>query len=598
MDARSESAEDQKNSEIHVLNDAVARRIAAGEVIDRPCAVVRELLDNAVDSGAGDITLHIEGGGTDCIRVSDDGRGMSPGDLELCRLPHATSKISSLEDLEKVSTLGFRGEALAGIAACSRLDILSAPREANAHRLVVHGGKKLELKADGGAPGTVVTVRDLFFNMPARRRFLKSGRTETNLSRQIFLEKTLAHPGLSFRFFADGSLKLFLPAGSYTERVKAAWPRLAPGDEWWETRGGGEGFEVVIVHARPELSRGDRRYIHIYANRRRIDEFALIQGVQHAYDAWMPGGAFPMAFIFMEINPALVDFNVHPAKKEARFRDMPALRRCVVDILRERLSAASYRKRSSEGVPEGFQARFEPPEFSGDRRGALAGGALGEPGRPGREESAAFAEAVGAPRNREKVRGKLPRFSPSPMEPGANFRYLGQAMGVFLVAESAGSLFIVDQHAAHEKVLFERFRLAEADSQRLLIPRILELDQAARMRLELRRERLEGMGMAFERGADGEWALTAVPAAACGMENEVAGFIEDGAGDAESFEKELWADLACKAAVKDKMPLDDAGANRLLTDTFALEVPRCPHGRPLWFEVSRNELFELVGRTV
>ena len=223
---------------------------------------------------------------------------------------------------------------------------------------------------------------------------------------------------------------------------------------------------------------------------------------------------------------------------------------------------------------------------------------MGEPGRPGQEESAAFAEAAVALRDREKGRGKLPRFSPSPMEPGANFRYLGQAMGVFLVAESAGSLFIVDQHAAHEKVLFERFRLAEADSQRLLIPRTLELDQAARMRLELRRERLEGMGMAFERGTDGEWALTAVPAAACGMENEVAGFIEDGAGDAESFEKELWADLACKAAVKDKMPLDDAGANRLLADTFALEVPRCPHGRPLWFEVSRSELFELVGRTV
>ena len=583
---------------IRVLDEAVARRIAAGEVIDRPCAAVRELLDNAVDSGADDITLHIEGGGIDFIRVSDNGRGMGPEDLELCRLPHATSKISSLEDLEKVSTLGFRGEALAAVAACSRLDILSAPRNANAHRLVVHGGKKLELKAAGAAPGTAVTVRDLFFNMPARRRFLKSGRTETNLSRQIFLEKALAHPGLSFRFFADGDLKAFLPAGSYTEKVKAAWPRLAPGNEWWETRGSGEGFEMVIVHARPEVSRGDRRYIHIYANRRRIDEFALVQGLQHAYDAWMPGGAFPMAFLFIEIDPALVDFNIHPAKKQARFRDLPALRRCVVDTLRERLSADSYRRRPSAGGSEGFQARFDRPEFTPGRRNSMPSEAPGESGKPGAKQSAAFAEAAEAIRGREKKRGKLPRFSPAPMEPGVSFRYLGQAMGVFLVAESSGSLFIVDQHAAHEKVLFERFRRAEADSQRLLIPRPLELDEGARMRLELRRERLEAMGMAFEHGEGGEWTLTAVPAAAEGLENEVALFIEDGAGDAEGFEKELWADLACKAAVKDRMPLDDAEANRLLEDTFALEVPRCPHGRPLWFEVSRSELFELVGRTV
>ena len=184
------------------------------------------------------------------------------------------------------------------------------------------------------------------------------------------------------------------------------------------------------------------------------------------------------------------------------------------------------------------------------------------------------------------------------MESSRPFRYLGQLMGVFLMAESSGSLFIVDQHAAHERILFERFRRSAAASEGLLIPRPLDLDDTARMRLELRREKLESLGIAFHQSPGGVWALTALPQAARGLENEVAEFIEAGAGDAEGFEKELWADLACKGALKDNALLDGEGAKRLLTDAFALENPRCPHGRPIWFEVSREELFELVGRSV
>ena len=613
---------------MRVLGEPVARKIAAGEVIDRPYAAVRELLDNAVDAGARNITLSLTGGGIDEIRVTDDGSGMTRDDLEVCWLPHATSKIETVDDLERVRTLGFRGEALSSMAACSRLEIVSV-RGGSAMRLSVNGGKQIELASHRGAPGTTVSVRDLFFNMPARRRFLKSGRTEGTLCRRIFMEKAAAHPELSFRLFSEGVMKLFLPAGGSSGRIAASWPRLSPPAGWLETTAAGDGFTLTAVHARPEVSRKDRQYIQIYANRRRIEEFALMQAVQHAYDPWMPGGAFPVAFIFVEIDPMLVDFNIHPAKKEARFRDLPAVRHRLIEAIKDRLTGESYRVRAAgdeagqgvlitgkdAGRPEmpgpGQQPGFGVPEHHDSRRppAAAYGSASGYGGstaserrifrqKPDAGEREAFAEAAARIREGGPSAKRLERHVPIRPVDGAGFRYLGQVMGVFLVAESSGSLFIVDQHAAHERILYERYRDGEPEPERLLIPRLLELDRQALMKLELRRERLAGLGVEIDRDEDGNWTLTALPRAAAGMEADVARFLEDGAGDAEALEKDLWADLACKAAVKDNSILDDDAARHLLEQAFALETPRCPHGRPIWFEVSRKELFELVGRTV
>ncbi len=570
---------------VRVLSELVARRIAAGEVIDRPTAAVRELLDNAIDSGADEITLTLEGGGIDTVHVTDNGCGMVREDLEVCWLPHATSKIEAVEDLEKVKTLGFRGEALSSLAACSRLEIVSV-REDEALRLTVHGGKMLELISHRGAPGTAVSVKDLFFNMPARRRFLKSRRAETTMCRRIFLEKAAAHPEIAFRLFVDGVLKNFLPAGTLLERISTAWPRLAPPGSWWETTAEGDGFRINAVHARPEVSRKDRQYIQIYTNRRRIDEFALVQAVQYAYDPWMPGGAFPAAFIFIDVDPVLVDFNIHPAKKEARFRDLPAIRHRLIEALKDRLTGESYRKRAENTESGPIQKSF--PVVAASRTPTGFDAAV--TGYPTRKDAEIFSNTV--------VGRRLERFSPRPIKNGEEFRYLGQMMGVFLVAESSGSLYIVDQHAAHERILYEQFRTADPGSERLLIPRVLELEKAARMRLELRRDRLAALGLEIEQNGDGEWILTALPGIARDLEDTVVTFLEAGAGDAEGLEKSLWADLACKAAVKDNSTLDDEAARHLLKEAFALETPRCPHGRPIWFEISRTELFELVGRTV
>ena len=588
---------------VHILSESVARRIAAGEVVDRPYAVARELLDNAIDAKADDINVHLRHGGVDEIRVTDNGHGMSKDDLSICWKPHATSKISTLDDLEKTTTLGFRGEALASLAACSRVEITTAS-DGSAHRLAVHGGKIINHGPSSGPRGTTVSVRDLFFNMPARRQFLKSTMAETRLCRQVFLEKAVAHPELSFRLFVDGQLKIYLPKDSILARVIACWPGLAPMAAWWISKGEYEDLDITVVHARPEISRKDRQQIKIFTNRRRIDEFGLVQGVVHAYDTLMPGGAFPIALVFIEINPSLVDFNIHPGKKEARFKDLPLIRHRLIEVIKNRLSTESYEKRLNP--PETFNETNQlfPSESKPNPKSSAPIGMTAHDNSASFRNPAPFrqnqAEAfVAATKElREKDGNRRERFNPIPMEKNIEFRYMGQAFGLFLLAEVAETLFIVDQHAAHERILFEKLRSSEPVSEQLLIPRRLHLNQVALMRLELRREGLEKLGLVFNCNEENEWEMTGLPHVARGLEDELVDFIENGMGDPENLQKDLWADIACKAAVKSNDLLDDDTARRLLHDAFNLDSPRCPHGRPIWFEISKQELFDCIGRNV
>ncbi len=580
--------------DVQILSRTVSQRIAAGEVIDRPYAAVRELLDNAIDAKATDISVYIQSGGIDEIRVSDNGHGMSEENLALCWLPHATSKLSTIDDLERIATLGFRGEALSSLAVCSRLEIISKPFE-EAFRLCVHGGKVLEQGISSGQPGTTVSVKNLFFNLPARRQFLKSTRAETTLCRRAFLEKAAAHPEINFRLFIDGQLKTFLPSGSYIDRVSLCWPGLGSQSTWWESNHISDDSSVTIIHARPEISRKDRMYIHINVNRRRIDEYSLVQGVVHAYDSWLPGGTFPIAFVFIEIDPQLVDFNIHPAKREVRFRDLPSIRHQVIETIKDRLDRESYEKRSSIKAPLKENNAYLPSWKSAETYEYTAYNQTSYRAKP--QQAEIFAETTRKLRESDHKHEPFKRFNPVPLEKNTEFRYLGQVMGVFLLAESSDSLFIVDQHAAHERILYEKLCNSEPVTEHLLFPLRLNLDRTALMRLELRMDRLERMGLKFEKNND-EWELTALPLAAKGLEGELVESIEDGIGSPEDFEKSLWADVACKTAVKDRNVLDDDAARQILRDAFNLDTPRCPHGRPIWFEISRNELFELMGRRV
>ncbi|HUX12188.1 MAG TPA: DNA mismatch repair endonuclease MutL, partial [Spirochaetia bacterium] len=448
---------------IHVLRDEVARKIAAGEVVERPHSVVRELLDNALDAGAGEIQIHLSKGGMQQIRVVDDGAGMGIADLELCWLPHATSKIETEEDLATTRSLGFRGEALSSIATVARLEIVSTPSDGNpAGRLVVHGGTRIALQPWRGPKGTSVDVGELFYSLPARRKFLRTAGAESAMCRLVILDRALAFPGTGFRYFTEGSLKAFFPSArgpavhnagfdegptprELERRILQVFPNVVEQAFLKTVSGSGPGFSFNAVLETPDLFRTDRKFIQIFVNRRRIWDFAFVQAVEYAFAGYLPGGRYPIAFLFINVDPRLVDFNIHPAKREARFRNAAEIHHRIVEVLGSFLAANAKRIAVS-----GFQSAST----------LLDGFAADRPVRTGGDKTAV--------RNAQPAGGVLP--SPSGhnsvgfdlknrLDPGEKtaVRYLGQIMGLFLVAEIDDRLLVVDQHAAHERLLFDRF---------------------------------------------------------------------------------------------------------------------------------------------
>ncbi|MDR0708437.1 MAG: DNA mismatch repair endonuclease MutL, partial [Spirochaetaceae bacterium] len=376
---------------IEILPPEEARKIAAGEVIDRPAALVREFLDNAIDSGASTCETFIEEGGIRKTEVIDDGSGMSREDLSLCFEAHATSKIRCLEDLGAAETLGFRGEALAAAAAVSRLEILSSEDGREAWLLETGPGASGEarLTQSRRVKGSSVRALRLFDTIPARRRFLKREGSEAQLCRQIFSEKALAFPALNFRFTQDGKLRCgFPPAASYKERFAQVLLDRAEAAFLREITANGPGFSVVIVAGGPELCRSDRRQQYCFANGRRVQDYSLMQAFEYGLQHWFPNGTHPVGAIFIDIDPALADFNIHPAKREARFRDPGAIHHAITSALGDYarrsfamgagLSGPAYGasgKAGGTGTPSWFEksadTENENVRFSGARRLAL-----------------------------------------------------------------------------------------------------------------------------------------------------------------------------------------------------------------------------------
>lgn len=587
---------------VALLEESVARRIAAGEVIERPASVVRELLDNAIDAGSREISLHIDGGGIDRIRLVDDGSGMSREDLELCWLPHATSKIRSVADLERVGTLGFRGEALSSVAACARLEIISATDDSgSAGRLLIQGGKQIVLEPHRGSKGTVIDVADLFYSLPARKNFLKRASAEWQQCRKTFLEKALPFPEVSFRLYKDGQMNLFLPQGSLKERVLAGFPQLGPASFFTHLADESEGFSLDIIAGSPELHRRNRQGIHIFANNRSLDEYGFVQAVEYGYDTFLPGGQFPLCFVFIRVDPRLVDFNIHPAKREARFRTRQEIHHRIVTLIKKEL----YDHHASLDRPALTPLGDRDSPEKEDHRRIMSDGQI---------YMSALSES--SPRNsrlsdnravyKEKGSFSLPRESTVPFantdlpasESHLPFTYLGQFMNLFLLVEREGKLFIIDQHAAHERVLYERFRREGRNPQELLIPLRLELSRDEDSWLTRCLESWEALGFSLTRHNRGDWTVDRMPAFAQSLGEDLIDVIRERGGSGEELEKKLYATASCKGAIKDGEVLDRHTAEKLIEQALDLPFPRCPHGRPLWFEISRDELFQLVGRKV
>ncbi len=577
---------------IRVLADDTARQIAAGEVIDRPYSIVRELLDNAIDARAGNVRVEIVKGGLDQIRVVDDGTGMDEEDLRLCTLRHATSKIADHHDLTRVRTLGFRGEALASIGACAVLTLTSRRREeASAHRVLVRFGHAEAVRPIAGVAGTTAEITSLFFELPARRRFLKSRGAETGLCRRTFLEKALPHPDVAFEFAVDDRQVMKLPAGSPLERAAAA-AGLDTSD-FACVDGGGDGLRVAAVAARPERARRDRSGIHVYLNRRRITDFGLIQAVEYGYGEFLPGGLHPVAFLFVEIDPEMIDFNVHPAKREVRLRRPGELHRAITSTLQREVRRWQSQHAHGAGVAGETGPAPRLASFLAEARPVLP--ALTRPPQPpgpGSDDSppgerARRPEAGTAPGT---WRGRAP-------DPEAEVRYLGQAFQLFLVAEVGDRVYFVDQHAAHERVLYEQLRGGLIERQALLAGPSVELSPEEDAELRGFLDDLERCGFRLRVDGGGRYTIMEIPAAASRLPAEhLRRFVRLCAGTSEDWDRDVYSGLACRLAVKEGEVIDERSGRELLERSFRIDPQRCPHGRPLWFEISRQALAGAVGR--
>jgi DNA mismatch repair protein MutL len=561
---------DNPSRRIRILRDDVSRKIAAGEVIDRPLSIVRELLDNAIDAGASSVDVYLEAGGLSRVRVVDDGAGMDLEDLALCWMPHATSKIETEDDLLTVTSLGFRGEALSSIATASRLEIVSRPAaspgeaEPPAHRLVVTGGMQSALEACPGRQGTAVDVSELFFNYPARKRFLRSAASESLLCRSILVDRAVAHPAVAFRLFSDGELRLSLQPSGLAERVAAAYAAQLDARLLKEAVEPGAGFSARVVAGLPDLRRRDRKLVQVFVNGRRVWEYALIQAAEHAFEGYMPGGWHPVAFVFVDIDPGLVDFNIHPAKKEVRFRALPEVHAAVVRAGRKLLFLPGSQPRAD--VQPG-QSAVDAPVLP-------------------------VLHAPHAPSFRQTLEA-----SPAPLAAGGTPRFLGQVFGVFLVFELPGKLLLLDQHAAHEKLLFESLEARSVVPQEMLFPLSFDVSDEEDARLEREAEALAGVGIVLRRAGARTWEITALGEEFLRLgEGKIVELLREAGTGGEGWRRRLLERAACGLALREGDPVDPVTAGELCAKALALVNPRCPHGRPIWHEIPREDLFRAVDR--
>ncbi|MDR0600901.1 MAG: DNA mismatch repair endonuclease MutL [Treponema sp.] len=591
---------------IRVLSPAEARKIAAGEVIDRPAALIREFLDNALDADAAGIEVCIEEGGVKRAEVIDDGTGMSREDLLICRLPHATSKIRSLDDLAVLRTLGFRGEALAAAAAVTRMEILTSQDGREAWLLESEPGNAAPvLTQSRRTKGTTVRALELFDAVPARKRFLKREGSEGILCRQAFIDKALAFPERSFHFTQDGRMKDYFPPCTLKERFASAL--LKPGEDIFlhEISAPGPDFGITVIAGGPELYRNDRRQQYIFVNRRRIYDYGLLQALEYGLQGWFPNGTHPVGAVYVDTDPRLADFNIHPAKREVRFADAGTIHHALTTALRD-----FTRRLYGSGEPRGGEFRGGTDLFAADTAAFYM---------PGPPEGAAAANAGGAgrfaaPPDRggqaaalamEALLENPPRFSPLPgrnaetrdeTPSGETLRYAGRVFGLFILAERGDRLFIIDQHAAHERILYDRFLSGPIPMQELLVPIPFETESGEDDRfLQARSGELRRLGIAIER--DGEtWRISALPSGWRIGDRETVKEILSLKNAGKNIAEHWAATLSCHAAVRDGDYLDDASALALAEEALALSAPFCPHGRPLWMELRRGTLLKAVKR--
>ena len=590
---------------IRQLSPETVNRIAAGEVIERPASVVKELVENAIDSGANHIEIVVTDGGLSLIRATDDGSGMSVDDLTLAVERHATSKLDE-EDLFDIRSLGFRGEALPSIGSIAELEIRSRPRDADqGFAIRVIRGAKEAIKPAAANPGTVVEVRDLFSATPARLKFLKSERAETMAVTDVVRRLAMAHPEIGFALQTGEKRPVVYPRG---ERSPSAWlERIGAimGHEFMadalEISGGGSGalgpMRVFGFIGLPTLHRPDSMQQFLFVNGRSVKDKLLIGAIRAAYGDLIPRGRSPLLAIFLDVAPPDVDVNVHPAKAEVRFRDAGRIRGLMIGAMRQALEAAGHRASAQGGVltVESFSAGVLPSA---------------PPALP--SQAVAFAESAPAAFSAIDMPSADMRVPESEKSEQSIDKPLGavraQVHENYIVAQTRDGLVIVDQHAAHERLVYEKFKTALTNggvvTQGLLIPAIVTLDPDDAELLQSRAAELAELGLVLEGFGDGAVAVRETPALL--GDTDVDGLVKDLAaelradGTARALKDRLEAvasRMACHGSVRSGRRLTVEEMNALLRQMEATPYSgQCNHGRPTYVALKLSDIERLFGR--
>lgn len=589
---------------IKILPDELASQIAAGEVVERPASVVKELTENALDAGAEHISITIEEGGRKLIEIADNGDGIPAAELSLAIARHATSKLSSTEDLFRINTLGFRGEALASISSVSRLTITTRTREEETgSRIIVEGGKANQPQPVGAPAGTVIRVEDLFYNVPARLKFLKKDVTERRHIDAFITRYALAYPNVRFHLTQENRTSLQTSGNGDQREVLASLYSPDIAKQMLEVNAEYDDLKIKGFVSPTSLTRSNRSAITFFVNGRWIQNIALTTALVQAYHTLLMVGRYPMAVIFLEMPPEKVDVNVHPAKSEVRFVDQPEVFSSVQRTVRRGLLAYTPVPELNTQVQAHWSSAQQQESFTQNFAPSWQQPAHTQ--QPPDLQTAAERDAMQDAPGHAQPQAETPQaafeYSGVPL-----LRLVGQIGSAYLVAEGPDGLYLVDQHAAHERVLFERFmaqRNETIPSQALLEPAIVELPSDQTRLLEDQLPILEKLGFQVDPFGPNTFKLRSMPTLLLGSEPAAAlrVLIEDFEEDETPLQNEIEAKIiarVCKrAAVKAGQTLSPEEQKALLEDLEACQAPRtCPHGRPTMIHLSIDLLERQFGR--
>lgn len=608
-------------SKIAVLDDNMINMIAAGEVIERPGSVVKELLENSIDAGASHISVEVEDGGRALIRVIDDGGGMDAEDLALAFEPHATSKVRTGADLAAIRTMGFRGEALASVGSVAKVALTSrVPGSISAHRIEIDCGQKSEVRPCGGDIGTCVEVRNLFYKLPARRKFLRTANTEMSHINEHFTRIALACDDLDLTLAHNGRQSYRLLSGEGVRRRVAVLFGQALAEDLIETSRAERGMQIRAFLAKPSAARASGSYQYLFLNGRFIRDKFILHAVKEAYRGLLEPNRYPVVFLFVRMPPEDFDINVHPTKVEVRFDNANLVHSEVLSVLRDKLLSANLDVNGT--FPADRPRAFDSPDVPDSPRQAARKQRIEQamsdffdkPASGHRQTTFTFRpDRAGGPISMPKTISSplpdLPSFDAAAAEHLSTAKNFLQVHNSYILMQSEEGFAVIDQHALHERILYEqmcrRLREGSLPAQRLLMPHAFEVTGAQHQAFERHTELFVKMGMELEPFGPGVLALHSFPSLldrtdpvefAKEMLDKLAD--ESAQTDPERLLHEILDMAACKAAIKAGQPLTEEEMTQLLKDRDIVQrTSRCPHGRPTTITFSLKELEKQFKRT-